>query len=77
MQKSIYFSTAVLLFSIVPAFAIESNVSASSAAAPAAVWAKIGDFCGIGNWHPAIAKCTLSADGKNSYARSERRRNHP
>jgi hypothetical protein len=64
MRKSIYFSTAALLFSIVPAVAIESNVSASSAAAPAAVWAKIGDFCGIGNWHPAIAKCTLSADGK-------------
>jgi hypothetical protein len=64
MQKSMYLSVAALLLSIVPAFAIESNVSAASAAAPAAVWAKIGNFCGIANWHPAIAKCTLSADGK-------------
>ncbi len=32
--------------------------------APAAVWAAVGDFCGIGTWHPAVANCTLSeADG--------------
>jgi hypothetical protein len=24
----------------------------------------VGDFCGIASWHPAIEKCTLSADGK-------------
>jgi hypothetical protein len=64
MQKSIILPSAALLLASVPAFAIESNVSAASPAAPAAVWAKIGDFCGIGNWHPAIAKCTLSAEGK-------------
>ncbi len=23
-------------------------------------WAKIGDFCGITNWHPAVVKCDLS-----------------
>lgn len=34
------------------------------AATPAAVWAAIGDFCGIEAWHPAVATCTLSeADG--------------
>ena len=25
---------------------------------------EVGDFCGIASWHPAIEKCTLSADGK-------------
>ena len=28
------------------------------------MWSKIGDFCGISNWHPAVEKCELSADGK-------------
>lgn len=27
----------------------------------AAVWQTIGDFCGIGTWHPAVAKCELGA----------------
>jgi Polyketide cyclase / dehydrase and lipid transport len=48
----------------VPAFAIESSIKGSSTASADAVWAKIGDFCGIGKWHPAIEKCVLSADGK-------------
>lgn len=30
------------------------------ATAPAAAWAAIGDFCGIGTWHPAVAACKLS-----------------
>lgn len=30
------------------------------AAAPDAAWKAIGDFCGIANWHPAVAKCELS-----------------
>jgi hypothetical protein len=64
MRKGIILPSAILLLASVPAFAVESNVNAASAAAPAAIWAKIGDFCGIGSWHPAIAKCTLSADGK-------------
>ena len=46
------------------AHAVQSSVSATSSAAPAAMWAKIGDFCGIGKWHPAVEKCQLSADGK-------------
>jgi hypothetical protein len=27
---------------------------------PAQAWALVGDFCGISQWHPAIAKCELS-----------------
>ena len=36
----------------------------TSSMSPEALWKKIGDFCGIANWHPAIEKCVLSADGK-------------
>lgn len=33
-------------------------------AAPDKVWAEIGDFCGIKNWHPAIASCEADRSGK-------------
>lgn len=52
--------SAALLLSCVSAFAIESDYKASSNQSADAVWAKIGDFCGIGNWHPAVAKCEIS-----------------
>jgi hypothetical protein len=28
------------------------------------LWTKIGDFCGMPSWHPAVERCDLSADGK-------------
>jgi hypothetical protein len=43
---------------------IESNASRTTSESVDAVWRKIGDFCGIANWHPAVAKCELSADKK-------------
>jgi hypothetical protein len=46
------------------AHALESSAKASSKLSTDALWAKVGDFCGIGKWHPAIEKCELSADGK-------------
>jgi Polyketide cyclase / dehydrase and lipid transport len=55
-------SVAALLFATFPAFAVDSKVIGRSMAAPDVVWAKIGDFCGIAAWHPAIEKCTLSAE---------------
>jgi Polyketide cyclase / dehydrase and lipid transport len=57
-------AASLLALTAVPAFAIESSIKGSSTASADAVWAKIGDFCGIGKWHPAIEKCVLSADGK-------------
>lgn len=54
-----------LLAGTVPGLAVEVKKSAEVAAPPAKVWQMIGDFCGIGTWHPAIEKCTPSAkDGK-------------
>lgn len=55
---------AVLLFAGTSAQAVESKVREVSPQSVDAVWQKIGDFCGIASWHPAIAKCNLSADKK-------------
>ena len=57
-------AASLVALTAVPASAIESSIKGSSTASADAVWAKIGDFCGIGKWHPAIEKCVLSADGK-------------
>ena len=44
--------------------AVQSSAKANSTLSADEMWAKIGDFCGIGHWHPAFEKCELSADGK-------------
>jgi hypothetical protein len=54
-----------LIMAATAAQAIESKASKTSTQSVDAVWTKIGDFCGIANWHPAIAKCELSADKKD------------
>lgn len=46
------------------AFALESSVTAASTLSPDALWQKVGDFCGIAAWHPAIASCQLTDGGK-------------
>jgi hypothetical protein len=50
--------------SVASAHALDSTVIKMSSMSPDALWKKVGDFCGIGSWHPAVAKCVLSADGK-------------
>jgi hypothetical protein len=44
--------------------ALESEARKASTQSVDVLWQKIGDFCGIGSWHPAIEKCELSADKK-------------
>jgi Polyketide cyclase / dehydrase and lipid transport len=56
--------SVALLFSCVSAFAINSDYKATSTHSVDAVWTKVGDFCGIGTWHPAVAKCELSHGNK-------------
>jgi Polyketide cyclase / dehydrase and lipid transport len=56
-------AAAAFLVSAGSAFALDSSVSMTSSMTPEALWKKIGDFCGIGSWHPAVEKCVLSADG--------------
>ncbi|MDP4024746.1 SRPBCC family protein [Methylobacterium sp. NEAU 140] len=55
----------VLLAGTAPGLALEVTSAVDIAAPPAKVWQTIGDFCGIGTWHPAVEKCTPSEqDGK-------------
>jgi hypothetical protein len=58
------FAAGTLLISTGGAFALESSVTMTSSMSHDAPWKKVGGFCGIGNWHPAIEKCVLNADGK-------------
>jgi hypothetical protein len=66
MKKAFVLATGsvALLFSCASAFAIESEYKAVSTHSIDAVWTKVGDFCGIGTWHPAVAKCELSHGNK-------------
>jgi Polyketide cyclase / dehydrase and lipid transport len=64
MRTAAIIAAGILMMSTAVAFALDSSVTMTSSASPDAVWKKVGDFCGIGDWHPAVEKCTLSADGK-------------
>ena len=55
---------AAVLMSGLSAHALETHAKATSKLSADALWAKIGDFCGIAKWHPAVDGCQLSADGK-------------
>jgi hypothetical protein len=52
-------AAGILACAASPAFAVEVSRSVEVAATPAKAWEAIGHFCGIGVWHPAIAKCEL------------------
>jgi len=56
--------SAALVFSCVSAAALESTYQDVSTSPADAVWKEVGDFCGIANWHPAVAKCELSHGNK-------------
>jgi hypothetical protein len=50
--------------SLVSAKKLEVKVEEAKAGAErTALWAKIGGWCAIAEWHPAIAKCEASKDG--------------
>ena len=66
MRMFIAFATgaALLTTAATAEAAVHSSAKANSTLSADAMWAKVGDFCGISQWHPAIEKCELSADGK-------------
>jgi Polyketide cyclase / dehydrase and lipid transport len=64
MRYTTLAAIAALGLSTTAALAVDSSVTMTSSMSPDALWKKIGDFCGIASWHPAIEKCVLSADGK-------------
>ena len=64
MRYTALAAIAVLGFGTASASALDSTVIMTSSMSTDALWKKVGDFCGIASWHPAIEKCVLGADGK-------------
>ena len=64
MRYTAHAVMVILGMSTASAFALDSSVTMTSSISPEALWKKVGDFCGIASWHPAIEKCVLSPDGK-------------
>lgn len=54
--------------SLVSAKKLEINVDETKTEAErTALWAKIGGWCAISEWHPTIAKCEASKDGDTEF----------
>jgi uncharacterized protein YndB with AHSA1/START domain len=65
LMRTTVFAVACLFAMAAPsAYALEASKTVEIAAPPAKVWATIGDFCGIAQWHPAVETCTPSVRGK-------------
>jgi hypothetical protein len=50
-----------------PAMAAEVSKDALVRLTPNAIWGKIGPFCSIKSWHPAIANCEQSKEGASVF----------
>jgi hypothetical protein len=64
MRYTAHAVMVIVGMSTASAFALDSSVTMTSSLSPEALWKKVGNFCGIASWHPAIEKCVLSPDGK-------------
>ena len=60
---------AALIVSTASAPALESSMSATSSLSADELWSKVGDFCAMPSWHPRVAQCDLSADGRTRTVR--------
>lgn len=58
MKLRVLHAAAAGLLIATPAFALEAAKTVDVAASPEKVWQTIGNFCGIADWHPAIASCS-------------------
>ena len=53
-------ATLATLAGVGGAMALDAKVAKDTTAFADAAWAAIGDFCGIGQWHPVVEKCEIS-----------------
>jgi dienelactone hydrolase len=58
-----------LIVSMASAPALESSMSATSSLSADELWSKVGDFCAMPSWHPRVAQCDLSPDGRTRTVR--------
>lgn len=63
MLKRLFSAAALAALAASPAFAAEVTEATPVNATPDKVWATIGGFCGIANWHPLVEACQLSTQG--------------
>lgn len=66
-RTAVMAAAALIALGAGAAQAIEVHKTGTAEGAPAAVWAKIGAFCAIGDWHPAVASCKQSEEGGATY----------
>jgi hypothetical protein len=62
--NSVIAALAILIASTTSALALESAITVSSPLSPDELWKKVGGFCGMTAWNPAVQDCFLSDDGK-------------
>ena len=43
------------------------SLNSNYPAAPETIWKLIGDFGGVHDWHPAVAKCDIKTEGDTTY----------
>jgi Polyketide cyclase / dehydrase and lipid transport len=63
MTKVAFAAGLALLIGSSSAHALTVKKKRDAPGDPAEVWALIGDFCAIKNWHPAVASCAETRDG--------------
>ena len=69
INQAVLAAVAVMAASLAgPASAATLSRSVDVAGSPDAVWAAVGGFCAIGEWHPAIGSCMT--DGKTPATRT-------
>ena len=61
-MRTILIGAAAVWAMASPAAALEVEAAVETTATPAAVWTRIGEFCEIARWHPAVEACSVKTE---------------
>ncbi len=67
MMKLALFTGLALVIGSASAYAITAKKRTEAPGLPPEIWAVVGDFCAIKDWHPAIADCVQSEEGGETF----------
>jgi hypothetical protein len=67
MMKLVLVTGFALLIGSGSAYAITVEKKRDAPGDPAAVWALVGAFCAIKDWHPAVAQCEETKEGDATF----------